>query len=152
MRVLGAPKVTVVDGAGHLLPLERPAAVATAILDLIAEIHAAQPTTILVTYTGRPDTRFDRDYWTGTHLPLVERAWRPTGLRRVQPLFPESPTGPILAQAVCEFDNEAALTASLTASETSAVMDDIRQFTDHAPSRARITELHGTSWPPTAGR
>ncbi|MBF6065266.1 alpha/beta hydrolase [Nocardia terpenica] len=39
VRVLGAPEVTVVDGAGHLLPLERPAAVATAILDLITELH-----------------------------------------------------------------------------------------------------------------
>lgn len=45
-RVLAAPEVTVVDGAGHLLPLERPAAVATAIVDLLTEIHAAQPTTV----------------------------------------------------------------------------------------------------------
>jgi pimeloyl-ACP methyl ester carboxylesterase len=40
-RALHAPEITTVPDAGHLLPLDQPAAVATAILEVLAEASTA---------------------------------------------------------------------------------------------------------------
>ncbi len=98
-------------------------------------------TTLLVTYAGDVDTRFDRDYWIERHLPLVREVWGPLGLRSVAGFFPAGDGAGIIAIAPCVFRDEAAMTAALAAPQSRRVMDDIRRFTDVEPSRSRAVVL-----------
>ncbi|WP_199254553.1 EthD family reductase [Mycolicibacterium mengxianglii] len=94
-------------------------------------------TTMFVTYAGDAATRFDRDYYTGTHLPLVMTAWGPYGLRSATAFFPEGRVEGTIALAVCEFDDDAAVDAALGSPQSEAVMADIVNFTDSPPTRHR---------------
>lgn len=94
-------------------------------------------TTLFVTYTGDVGTRFDRDYYVGTHLPLVLEAWGPHGLETVAAFFPAGDGAGTIAVCVCGFRDEAAIGASLGSPQTECVMTDIKNFTDAAVSRCR---------------
>ena len=94
-------------------------------------------TTMFVTYPGDASTRFDREYYVGTHLPLVRTAWEPYGLRSATAFFPEGSVEGTVALAVCEFRDDAAVDAALRSPQSDAVMADIANFTDSTPARRR---------------
>ncbi|GGF02614.1 ethyl tert-butyl ether degradation protein EthD [Aliidongia dinghuensis] len=98
-------------------------------------------TTLFVTYAGGGSTRFDRDYYVATHLPLVREAWGAYGLQSVAAFFPAGDGAGMIAVAVCEFRDEAALAAAFGAPRTAEVMADIKKFTDVAPARSRAIPL-----------
>lgn len=96
---------------------------------------------LFVTYAGNASTRFDRDYYVGTHLPLVLEAWGPYGLKTTDAFFPASDSADIIAIAVCVFQDEAALSASLDSPQTECVMADVKHFTDVKPLQSRAVPL-----------
>ena len=98
-------------------------------------------TTMYVTYPGDGDTRFDRDYYVGTHLPLVAEVWSPHGLESIAAFFPAGDGAGTIAVAICEFRDEASIGAALGSQETERVMDDIKNFTDVEPARSRAMSL-----------
>lgn len=89
---------------------------------------------VSVLYPNRPGTRFDMDYYTGHHLPLVRRLLEPAGLRRMGYFRPveADPAAPYLLVATLHFDDMDSLHAALAAhgAETQA---DIPRFTDAVP-------------------
>ncbi len=93
---------------------------------------------MIVTYAGEAGTRFDRDHYVGTHMPLVREVWGPHGMEGADAFFPAGDGAGTIAVAVCRFRDEAALEAALAAPGTARVMADVRNFTDVAPVRGRV--------------
>lgn len=98
-------------------------------------------TTLFVTYPGDATTRFDRDYYVSTHLPLVRAAWGPHGLQTAAAFFPPADGAGTIAVCVCAFASDAALQAALAAPQTAGVMADVRHFTDAIPARSRAAAV-----------
>lgn len=94
-------------------------------------------TTLLVTYAGDASTRFDRDYYVSTHLPLVRKAWGQHGLEAIDAFFPAGDGAGTIAVAWCTFRDAAAIDAAFGAPETEGVMADVKNYTDAAPSRSQ---------------
>ena len=97
--------------------------------------------TMYVTYSGEPDTRFDRGYWIDSHLPLVRECWALHGLVSVAGFFPSGEGGGLTAIAPCVFRDEAAMHAALDSPESERVMADVANFTSITPSRSRAVPL-----------
>lgn len=94
-------------------------------------------TIMYVTYSGNAETRFDRDYYVREHVPLVMAAWGQYGLLSCEAFFPADSGSETIAIAECRFRDEAALFASLDASESDGVMADVGRFTDATPVQGR---------------
>ncbi|MDH7637399.1 EthD family reductase [Sphingomonas oryzagri] len=94
---------------------------------------------LFVTYPAGGGSRFDRDYYVATHLPLVEKAWGPSGLRSARAYFPASEGSDPVAVAVLTFAEEAAIGAALASDATAGVLADLANFTDIAPVIQRGT-------------
>ena len=98
-------------------------------------------TTLFVSYSGDAQTRFDREYYVGTHLPLVREAWGPHGLETIAAFFPAGDGAGMIAVCVCGFRDEAALQAAVGSPQTSRVMADVEHFTGAEPSQSRAVPL-----------
>ncbi len=98
--------------------------------------------TVFVTYAGDSSTRFDRHYYVEKHLPLVTGAWAPYGLESIAAFFPAGSGEGTIAVCVCEFRDDEAISASLHAPETRAVMEDVAHFTDAKPKQLQTTQLN----------
>jgi uncharacterized protein (TIGR02118 family) len=92
---------------------------------------------ILVLYANSPGSRFDLNYYTSRHLPLVRRLLEPMGMRSLtyvteRALDPAAPHQAYRLIAELRFDDMATTQAALAAhgAETQA---DIPNFTDVAP-------------------
>ena len=92
---------------------------------------------VLVVYAGKPGARFDLEYYTSRHLPLVRRLLEPLGMRSltyVRDSAPDPSGASQLFRLVAElrFDDRDAMNKALGAhgAETQA---DIANFTDVAP-------------------
>ncbi len=94
-------------------------------------------TTLYVTYPGDAATRFNREYYVRTHLPLVMKAWGAYGLETAAAFFPSSDGAGTIAVCICGFRDDAAIRAALASPGTGGVMADVKNFTDAEPSRTR---------------
>ena len=97
--------------------------------------------TLYVTYPGDANTRFDRSYYVGTHLPLVLESWRKYGLETVAAFFPEGSGAGTIAICVCSFRVERGIRDSFAGPEAREVMADISNFTDAKPSQSLSSPL-----------
>ncbi|MGJ9420750.1 EthD family reductase [Massilia sp. CMS3.1] len=103
--------------------------------------NSTTPVVVYVTYVGTPQTRFDRNYYVTSHLPLVTQAWQLYGLLSVSAFFPALDRAGTIAICECVFRDDAALEAAFAAPESAEVMADVANFTDLSPLRARAVEL-----------
>jgi len=92
---------------------------------------------VLVLYANKPGSRFDIEYYTSRHLPLVRRLLEPMGMRSLsyvteRALDPTAPSQAYRLIAELRFDDMETTRAALEAHgpETQA---DIANFTDVAP-------------------
>lgn len=97
--------------------------------------------TMYVTYPGDADTRFDREYYVSTHLPLVMKAWGGYGLESAAAFFPPSDGAGTIAVCICRFRDDAALRAALASPQSGPVMADIAKFTDATPAQSRAAPI-----------
>ncbi len=97
--------------------------------------------TLFVTYPGDAGTRFDRDYYVASHLPMVMEAWGPCGLLSCAAFFPAGDGAGTVAVCICRFRDEAAVQAALGSPETPRVMADVTVFTDAKPAQSRAVVL-----------
>jgi len=94
---------------------------------------------LIVSYPSTEGASFDRDYYTGTHLPLVRERWGPLGLQDVAVLFPDDETPASAAVAVLTFTDGAARDAAIAGSTAAEVFGDVANFTTIAPVAQRMT-------------
>ncbi|MFS2058114.1 EthD family reductase [Kosakonia cowanii] len=97
--------------------------------------------TLYVTYYGDPQSRFDRDYYVNSHIPLVIKAFQPYGLLSAAALFPAVEQAGTVAIAECVFRDEEAMKAAFNSPEAPEVTGDVPHFTDLTPSMLRAVAL-----------
>lgn len=94
---------------------------------------------VSVMYPQSEGARFDWDYYVDTHMPLVRKAWGPTGLASATALkgLGSAEGGPpaYVAVALINFPDMAALQASMASPRTADVRGDLPNFTDIEPVR-----------------
>lgn len=103
--------------------------------------QASTPVRIYVYYAGPAKSRFDREYYVGSHLPIVTDAWAKYGLISVRAFFPPEDESGTLAICECLFRDDSAVEAAFSSDEAPAVMADVAQFTDIAPKQLRAVPL-----------
>ena len=90
-----------------------------------------------VFYPATDGARYDAAYYDATHIPLVESAFKPTGLAGVKVFHGLSAGdgGPAhyVAMAHLTFESADALQASLTGPRAAEVFGDIASFTTIQP-------------------
>src|SRR5262245_45277470 len=90
-----------------------------------------------VFYPATDGARFDPAYYEKTHIPLVEAAFKSTGLVNVKVYYGLSAgdggAPPYLAMAHLTFENADALQASLAGPRAAQVFGDIANFTTIQP-------------------
>jgi uncharacterized protein (TIGR02118 family) len=94
---------------------------------------------LLVSYPATEGARFDRDYYTGTHMPLVKEKWGPLGLTDAVALFPDDDAPAAVAVAVLTFTDGAARDAAMSAPVAAEVFGDVPNFTTISPAAQRLT-------------
>ncbi len=92
---------------------------------------------LFVTYSGNAQTRFDREHYVHTHLPLVDEAWGPHGMESIGAFFPAGDGGGTIAACVMQFRDDAAIDEAVKSSGTPRVMADVAKFTDAEPVQSR---------------
>ena len=97
--------------------------------------------TVYVTYPGDAMTRFARNYYIETHLPLVLKSWRKYGLETVAAFFPEGSGAGMIAICACNFRDEQSVRDAFASSEAKEVMADIPHFTAATPAQSLATRL-----------
>lgn len=94
---------------------------------------------VSVMYGYQEGARFDWDYYTNSHLPLVREAFGPTGLVSATALKGIGTPGggpPVYtAVALLTFTDMAALQASMGGPRVADVSGDLPNFTDLTPVR-----------------
>lgn len=92
--------------------------------------------TVTVKYPNTPGSKFDMDYYLGSHMDLVQELWGPKllSVRAVKGLATPDPDTPAPYQvmAILELDSVEDL-QGLIETHGAAVMGDIPNFTDVAP-------------------
>lgn len=96
------------------------------------------PAVLMVTYPAEAGATFNRDYYVGTHLPLVREKLGPHGLTGATAYFPEA-DGAVLAVAVLAFDDAAARDAAMGSADAGPVFADIANFTTVQPTPLALT-------------
>ncbi|WP_336762636.1 EthD family reductase [Asaia sp. VD9] len=96
---------------------------------------------LFVIYRGASDDRFDREYYSAHHLPLVRGAFAPHGLVSLAAFYPAQDNPGTIALCECRFADASSMERAFGSPEASAVMADIPRFTDLQPSRLRAISL-----------
>jgi uncharacterized protein (TIGR02118 family) len=102
--------------------------------------------TVAVMYPNTPGSKFDLDYYLGTHAALVHRCWDGMGLRSMKAVKgiatpdPKTPP-PYQVIALLNFDSLDAFKAAVSA-KGHEVMGDIPNFTDVQPTVQISSDLN----------
>jgi uncharacterized protein (TIGR02118 family) len=91
---------------------------------------------VSVIYNLQPGQKFDLDYYTKSHIPLVRERWSSLGLKGINVLHGTgSPGGPAPAIliALLDFDSLEAFQGAVE-KHGAEVMGDVVKFTDTQPS------------------
>ena len=93
--------------------------------------------TVTVMYPNDPGSKFDMDYYLGTHGPLVHKCWDDKGmnsLKLIKGVATPDPNTPAPYQvvAILDFQSLEAFQGAVAAAGAE-VMGDIPNFTDVAP-------------------
>lgn len=89
---------------------------------------------IVVAYPRHDGAKFDADYYTGTHIPLVEKHWAPAGMTGADVLWPAGDDQPFACMVALDFESDAAIDAAMTSAGTPEIMGDVPKFTDIQPT------------------
>src|SRR3954447_21462621 len=90
-----------------------------------------------VMYPATPGGRFDMDYYMSVHMPIVDEAFGPTGLRSWQVFSglqaPDGGAAAFLVMTHLTFDTLDDLKAWITGPNAARAFDDIPYYTDIKP-------------------
>lgn len=104
-------------------------------------IWGSKVAALFIAYPAGSGTRFDRDYYVETHLPLVQEAWGPSGLLSGELYVPAKDSSANVAVAVLTFSDEDAIGRALGSPTTPGVMADVANYTDIEPILSRGAAL-----------
>ncbi|MFX1674763.1 EthD family reductase [Paraburkholderia sp. A2WS-5] len=90
--------------------------------------------TLIVSYPAVEGLAFDREYYLGTHVPLVRAVWGEFDLHSAEVLFPASGPQPFACVTVLRFNDQAGIDAALSSARTGDVVGDVPNFTNVQPT------------------
>lgn len=96
--------------------------------------------TLVVCYPSGEGSTFDRDYYSASHIPLVQQIWGPLGMTGTEVLFPAAGKQPFAAMVLIRFGDQAAINAALSSRDTAKIMGDVPKFTNIRPSMYRADD------------
>lgn len=96
--------------------------------------------TLTVVYPLHEGAKFDRDYYTATHIPLCASTWTKHGYQSAEVLFPADDTQAYAAVTLLRFADQAAIDASMGDPATGAVVEDIAKFSNINPTLYRAKD------------
>lgn len=87
--------------------------------------------TVILRYEGTQKDKFDREYYSSFHMPLVAEKWKSYGLLSAKAFFPAKVSDTPHTVCICEciFKDKAAFQSALAAECTVLLMNDIKNFT-----------------------
>ena len=90
-------------------------------------------TVVTVLYPAKDDATFDHDYYTGRHMPMVERLWGPLGMTKPRVLRgipgPDGKAPPFVVMTSMEWP-DAQTFANAARSHGAEIFRDIGNFTN----------------------
>lgn len=94
--------------------------------------------TASVLYPRQADAKFDMDYYLKTHMPLVEKHWKPLGLEKWQVVDFEATdaagdASPYVVGCYLTWTSKASQEAAAPSPGTAEIMGDIPNFTNIKP-------------------
>ena len=95
-------------------------------------------TTVLVTYTGSKNDRFDRSHYVKVHLPMAVRMLGRYGLLGAEAFFPATDNSDIVAACTLNFRDDDSLHDAMSAPEMAFLIDDLDNFTDLTPVQHQL--------------
>jgi uncharacterized protein (TIGR02118 family) len=87
---------------------------------------------VLVVYPRNKDSKFDKEYYLATHMPLVEKHWKKHGLKSYA-VTELNADGPYSYSVVMEFESYEGFGAAGADPNTKEVMDDVKNFSNEQP-------------------
>ncbi|KAH9879406.1 hypothetical protein J1614_002846 [Plenodomus biglobosus] len=87
---------------------------------------------IIIAYPRTEKSTFNKDYYVSTHIPLVEKIWKPLGLKSWT-VGELNPDGPYSYSVVMEFESLEAFGKATQDPGTKAVMEDVANFSSEQP-------------------
>lgn len=110
---------------------------AMAIMSPSAVVAAAETTSLNVLYPNQEGARFDLAYYRSTHIPLVTRVMKTTGVVLIEGVPMGDTAAPFLMIAHLQFASPEALDAAMANPAMAEVRADIANFTDIRPTIMR---------------
>lgn len=96
---------------------------------------------VSVLYPNKDDVTFDMKYYLATHMPLVERSWKPEGLLKWDVIEysqeADGSQGPYIVAAHLTWKDEESFNVASKGSAAPAIFEDIPKFCNHSPSFAK---------------
>ena len=89
---------------------------------------------LYVYYPRHEGHTFDREYYLGTHMTIVNDAWGPHGLKSADVTWPYDDAQPFACMVALNFDEQGQIDKALAAPETPGVLADVAKFTDIQPA------------------
>jgi uncharacterized protein (TIGR02118 family) len=97
--------------------------------DNIINMAGAQ---VVVVYPRNKDSKFDKEYYLSTHMPLVAKHWKKHGLKSYA-VTELNADGPYSYSVVMEFESYEGFGAAGADPNTKEVMDDVDNFSNEKP-------------------
>lgn len=89
---------------------------------------------LIVYYPRHEGHKFDRDYYKGTHMDVVNDAWGPHGLIGADVSWPYDDSQPFACLVALNFGSQDEIDAALGSPGTPGVLADVARFTDIEPA------------------
>ena len=90
---------------------------------------------IFVSYPRTKDLQFNSEYYLNNHLSIVDKHWRPLGMKSCTVVqFPEGDPSGLHTQAILHFDSVEAFEKAIEAN-IPEVMQDIKNYSNVMPVR-----------------
>lgn len=96
--------------------------------------------TLTVLYPAQDGAKFDRDYYSTTHMALVADAWGNYGYQSGEVLYPAGEGQPYAAITMLRFKDQASIDAAMGAPRTGEVQADVANFTTIVPALYRAAD------------
>lgn len=90
------------------------------------------PAQLIVLYPRESGSKFDKDYYMSTHMPLVEKHWTKHGLKSYQ-VAELNEDGPYMISCVLDFGDHEGIGKAVADPATKEVLDDVDNFSSVKP-------------------
>jgi uncharacterized protein (TIGR02118 family) len=87
---------------------------------------------VIVAYPRNKDSKFDKEYYLSTHMPLVAKYWKKHGFKSYT-VTELNADGPYTYSVVMEFESYEGWGAAGADPNTKEVMEDVKNFSNEQP-------------------